>query len=89
MEQTLTRDKSEIFLGRPYNVILFNDQVHSFDEVVSQVYKAIGNRGKAEEITMEAHNNGRAIVITAHKEKCEMVASILEEINLGVKIELA
>ena len=92
MNDTITRDKSSIsiHLGKPHNVILFNDENHDMVEVVTQIMKAINcNIQTATRIMMEAHKSGRAVVFTGHKEKCELVSSILEEIRLGVKIEQA
>jgi len=69
-------------------VVLFNDSFHGMYEVVEQIIKAIHCDGMtAVKIMTEAHYTGRAIVITAGLERCELVASILEEIRLGVKIE--
>jgi len=77
-------------LGRPHKVILFNDETHSYDEVVRQVQKATGyDPSKCEQITHEAHTKGRAIAYVGHLERCEMVESILAEIRLGTKIEEA
>lgn len=78
------------FLGRPHNCILFNDESHTMEEVVVQLIRAIScNAQRAVDIMLEAHKNGRAIVITAHKERCEQVSMILEEIHLETKIEQA
>ncbi|MBD3262171.1 MAG: ATP-dependent Clp protease adaptor ClpS [Candidatus Altiarchaeales archaeon] len=89
-EQTTTEVTTDINLGDPYNVVLFNDESHSMDEVANQIVKAIGGSiDNAVKIMMEAHEKGRAIVITTHKERAEHVASILEEIQLGVKVEPA
>jgi ATP-dependent Clp protease adapter protein ClpS len=78
------------FIGRPFNTILFNDNTHTMIEVTNQLKKATGySDEKVEGIMLEAHNNGRAIVITAHQEKCEHVAAILDEIRLGTKVEPA
>lgn len=75
-------------IGRPYNVVLFNDETHSMEEVVAQITKATGcSPQRAEQIMMQAHATGRAIVITAGLERCEHVSSVLEEIRLGTKIE--
>ena len=77
-----------IHTAKPYNVILFNDEDHSMDEVIKQIRKAIScDVATAEGIMFEAHKSGRAIVYTGHLEKCELVAQILEEIRLGTKIE--
>ena len=92
MESTITKDKSttSINLGKPHNVILFNDDHHAMDEVAAQIMKAIHcDMQTAVKLMMEAHTKGRAIIFTGHKEKCELVASILEEIRLGTKIEPA
>lgn len=81
---------SIIGLGKPHSVILFNDENHSMDEVVSQIMKAIHcDPSTATAIMLEAHNSGRAIVYTGSLEKCELVESILAEIRLGTKIEQA
>ena len=88
--ETVEQTGTGISLGKPYNVILFNDDHHSMDEVASQIMKAIScGAGDAYKIMMEAHNTGRAVVITAGLERCEHVANVLEEIRLGTKIEQA
>jgi ATP-dependent Clp protease adapter protein ClpS len=85
---TMTLDVTENFLGKPHQVILFNDATHSIEEVVKQVDKATRcGQSKAFELTMEAHEKGRASVYSGILERCEHVASILEEIRLGTKIE--
>lgn len=82
--------RTEISLGKPYNVILFNDDHHDMVEVMAQIIKAIScSVNAAKDIMMEAHLKGRAVVITTNLERCELVASILEEIRLGTKIEPA
>lgn len=87
---TETDEKIENLLGKPYHTILFNDNHHDMQEVSIQIIKAINCTAQtAANIMLEAHNKGRAIVITAHKEKCEHVATILEEIRLGTKVEPA
>lgn len=77
-------------LGKPYNVILFNDNHHDMIEVSVQIIKAIHcSSGRAFAIMLEAHMKGRAIVFTGSKERCELVENILAEIRLGTKIEPA
>ena len=88
MNATLQDTDISIHIGKPYNVILFNDEGHSMVEVIVQIMKAIHcDDATAEGIMFEAHKSGRAIVYTGHLEKCELVSSILEEIRLGTKIE--
>lgn len=73
----------------PWNVILLNDDWHTFEEVIHQLVKATGcTSDQAADIAWQAHTNGEAVCYTGPKERCEHVASVLEEINLGVRIEL-
>ena len=75
-------------LDLPWNVILYNDNVHSFEEVILQVRKAAGvSIEKAVEITLEAHHKGRAICFSGSIENCTKVANILKEIRLHVEID--
>lgn len=72
-----------------FTLILFNDSHHEFDEVINQIMRATGyGYDKAESITLEAHNKGRAIVITGTLEICLKAQSILEEIALRTNIEV-
>lgn len=92
MSDTLTIKQTGTtnILGSPYNVVLFNDDNHSMDEVVAQIMKATAcNAGQAATIMLEAHNTGRAIAFSGSLERCELVESILTEIKLGTKIEQA
>ncbi|MEM4251328.1 MAG: ATP-dependent Clp protease adaptor ClpS [Candidatus Bathyarchaeia archaeon] len=89
LEPQVIQDTANI-IGRPYNVILFNDEVHSMEEVVAQIIKATGySKEKASNIMLEAHLTGRAVVWTGHRERAEHIASTLEEIRLGTKVEPA
>jgi ATP-dependent Clp protease adaptor protein ClpS len=92
MTQTNVLDDTttDIGLGKPHKVILFNDETHSMPEVAVQIMKAINcSPERASQIMLEAHKNGRAIVYTGGLEKCELVSAILEEIRLSTKIEPA
>ena len=72
-----------------FTLILFNDSHHDFDEVITQVMKAAGcGYNKAEAITMEAHNKGRAAVLSGELEKCLLAQAVLEEIHLRTAIEV-
>ena len=71
-----------------YRVVLFNDEEHSFDEVINQLIKAIRcSRQKAEKHTWEVHTRGRSIVYTGSMFLCLQVSSILEEIALKTEIQ--
>ena len=80
----------DLDLDRPWNVILYNDDWHPFDQVVLQVQKATGYcLEKAEHITYEAHTTGRAVAYTGARPECQRVATVLREIRLQVEIDEA
>jgi len=71
-----------------YRVVLFNDEEHTFDEVIQQIIKAIHcSRQKAEKHTWEVHTRGLSIVYTGSMISCLEVSSILEEIALKTEIQ--
>jgi len=71
----------------PWEVILFNDEVHSCDEVVFQIQKATGvGLQEATQVMLKAHNEGLAICYCGPLDKCERVAEILREISLIVEV---
>jgi ATP-dependent Clp protease adapter protein ClpS len=72
----------------PAKVILFNDDVHTFEEVIGQLIKATGcSATKAEALAWEVHTTGKAMVFTGEIARCIEVSSILEEIQLMTQIE--
>jgi ATP-dependent Clp protease adapter protein ClpS len=72
-----------------FTLILFNDNHHEFEEVINQIVKATGfSYDKAAEITMEAHNKGKAAVLQGPLEKCLQAQHVLEEIALKTSIEV-
>ncbi len=90
--QTQTQQEEDIGTGldQPWMVILFNDDYHTFDEVVAQVHKATGcSPGEAFQITYAAHANGQAVAYVGDKLQCEQVARVLREIDLHVELEEA
>ena len=59
----------------PYNVILLNDDHHSFEFVVDVLCKSLGYAvERATQLTLEAHTSGRAVVWTGPKEVAELKA---------------
>ncbi len=75
----------------PYNVILANDDYHSFEFVIEVLRKALGyTEERAFLLTHEAHHQGRAIVWTGSKEvaelKAEQMLSFHENRSNGQKL---
>ncbi|MGF1581366.1 MAG: ATP-dependent Clp protease adaptor ClpS [Gemmataceae bacterium] len=57
----------------PHNVILLNDDHHSFEFVMSVLRKVLGvSQERAFQFTEEAHTSGRAIIWTGTKEVAEL-----------------
>ena len=72
----------------PARVILYNDDWHSFDDVIIQLVKATGmNPEKALEHAHNIHNLGRDIVYRGARDQCEKVAGILREIRLQTEVD--
>jgi len=81
--------ESDVEIQTPARVILFNDEMHTFEEVIGQIIKATGcDLSRAEALTWEVHNTGKAMVFEGEVTKCVRVSSILEEIDLMTHIEV-
>ena len=75
-------------LTDPWRVILYNDDIHTFEEVTFQVGKATGcSASQAEGYVWQAHTEGKAAVFEGAFEDCLQVQSILQEIALVTEIE--
>ena len=71
-----------------YRVIIYNDDHHGMDEVVTQLHKATGYAlPKCAEIMLEAHIRGRAICYHGSREDCHRVAKVLREIRLQCEVD--
>jgi len=71
----------------PYKVLLFNDDIHSFEEVINQLIKAVKcTFEEARDYAFEAHVKGKAVVFNGDLSVCLKVTSILEEIALHTQI---
>jgi ATP-dependent Clp protease adapter protein ClpS len=72
----------------PAKVIMFNDDWHTFEEVIGQLIKAINcSSQQAEMLAYEAHEKGKVAVFEGELPSCLRVSSILEEIALHTQIE--
>lgn len=83
--------KPEIFndtkIDSAYRVFLFNDDIHTFEEVIIQLIKAINcSFEKARSFAFEVHVKGKAMVFVGEMVNCLKVSSILEEIGLHTQI---
>lgn len=86
VKEKTTADKPRV--TRPWQVILYNDDIHSVDEVILQVQKATGCAlMEATRITLEAHFKGKAVAFKGEFAQCNRVAGVLREIGLLVEIQ--
>jgi len=91
---TLTKIKvkeaeGETSVGLVSRVILFNDDWHSFEEVIHQLMIAIHCPAKiAEEMAWTVHSRGQCEVFNGALEECLEVSTILEEIELKTEIRV-
>jgi ATP-dependent Clp protease adaptor protein ClpS len=78
---------ADTLIGLPFKVILFNDDWHSFDEVISQLMKAVHcSFEKARDYAFEVHTKGQSCVYVGELQNCLKVSSILEEIALHTQV---
>jgi ATP-dependent Clp protease adapter protein ClpS len=83
-----TEEKSEAKQAPPARVILYNDDWHTFDDVIQQLMKAIHcSAAEGEAHAWKVHTEGRDIVFEGAREDCERVAGILREIRLQVEVD--
>jgi ATP-dependent Clp protease adapter protein ClpS len=79
--------EEDVTVGTECKVILFNDDWHTFDEVINQLIKAIHCTFEAARtIAFEVHVKGKSIVFTGLLKDCLRVSAILEEIALNTQI---
>ena len=77
----------ETIIEVPIRVLLFNDNFHTFDEVISQVCKAIAcSEQHGEKIAWEVHTRGQSLVFDGDISECLRVSSVLEEIGLHTQV---
>ena len=71
--RTESQSGSETRRMPPYNVVILNDEEHSYPYVIEMLVKLFRHSlAKAEELTVRIDTTGRAIVYTTHKELAEL-----------------
>lgn len=86
--EVLEKEETEERTDSPWRVILYNDEVHTFDEVIIQLVKATGcTTADAERKAWEVHTRGKAMVYEGAFEDCFRVQGVLREIELVTEIE--
>jgi ATP-dependent Clp protease adapter protein ClpS len=86
--ETFAEEDVQEAIQTPWRLILYNDDVHTFDEVIQQLIKALNcGRAHAEELTLQVHHEGKAIVFEGEFEECLKRDGVLKEIDLMTEIK--
>ena len=88
-EETELQEDTIFLADIAARIILFNDEWHTFEEVIEQIILATGYKTtKAELMTHEVHTKGRSIIYSGDLGKCLHISEVLEEINLGTEVRI-
>ena len=86
--QTETKTKSSTQTTSPWLVIVYNDPVNLMDYVTLILQKVLGyDVAKANDLMLQVHNNGKAIVWSGNKEKAEFYVQQLHTYQLNATLE--
>lgn len=86
--EVLVEEETEERIATPWRVILYNDDIHTFDEVIAQLIKATGcTVAQAERHAWTVHTEGKDCVYEGEFEDCFRVQGVLREIQLVTEIE--
>ncbi|HMB97305.1 MAG TPA: ATP-dependent Clp protease adaptor ClpS [Balneolaceae bacterium] len=86
--EVLEMEKEQEKEDTPWRLILYDDDIHTFDEVSNQLIKALGcSVSRAEELTLKVHNEGKATVHEGSFEECLKINTVLQEIQLITEIK--
>jgi ATP-dependent Clp protease adaptor protein ClpS len=84
-----TEDQGKAKQLDPHKVILHNDDHNTMDHVVQALVKSVPSlsQDRATEIMMEAHTNGKAVVVACPLELAELYRDRLQSFGLTATIE--
>lgn len=75
-------------IDTPWRVIVYNDDIHTFEEVIIQLVKATGcSTARAERHAFTIHTQGKDTVFEGEFFECFRVQGVLREIQLVTEIE--
>ncbi|SCZ89359.1 BZ3500_MvSof-1268-A1-R1_Chr1-1g01130 [Microbotryum saponariae] len=75
----------------PWSVVLWNDEKHSFEQVIDQVTRATGvSRKRAAAMAQEVDTHGRAIIVNSNDpDRLVAIARLISNIDLAVTVRLS
>ncbi|MCA9243895.1 MAG: ATP-dependent Clp protease adaptor ClpS [Phycisphaerales bacterium] len=72
----------------PYKVILHNDDVNTVDHVILSILRLTPlDENEAIEKTVEAHNEGQALLLVTNRERAELYCEQFQSVNITVTCE--
>lgn len=87
IEQTDVGTGSDADIEKMYQVVIFNDEVNTFDHVVECLVEIFTHStGMASKLAWEAHNNGKAIAQV--EAKTEAVKHKQQLVSYGITAEV-
>lgn len=82
--------KSKLDVLPPWNIILWNDEINPIEFIVEKVAEiATLTKENAEIKAVEAHKEGKSLLLTTHKEKAELIIEQFESYKITVTMEKA
>lgn len=86
--ETLAEEATETRTTEPWRVVLYDDDIHTFHEVIVQLVRATGcTTARAEKHAWTVHTEGKDCVYQGDFEECFRVQGVLREIQLVTQIE--
>jgi ATP-dependent Clp protease adaptor protein ClpS len=71
-----------------HQIVLLNDDVNSFDDVIDSLMEILGqNIYQAEQCATIIHNSGRCVIKTGKKDELKFYTKLLTNSGLNIKIE--
>ena len=81
-------EKNKPELPPPYRVLLHNDEINLFENVVRILQRLTPlSEQEALQRTVEAHTRGRAVLLSTHKERAELYVEQLTSAGLTATME--
>lgn len=85
---TKTLIQESIQTSTPWMVLIYDDPVNLMQYVTLTIQRVLGyNKEKAENLMMNVHENGKAIVWSGNKEKAEFYVQQLHSFQLKATLE--
>ena len=84
----VVEEDTDVAVETPWRVILYDDDIHTFEDVILQLMKAIGcTAEQGERHAWTVHTRGKDCVYQGDFFDCFRVQGVLREIQLVTEIE--